>query len=192
LTVALNSMAGRFITVSYYQGDMETCKKYYSSVLIGNLAIIAMLIVPSALCVGNLERMVVVETANIAHLKYLFAFMFANFFVLQIVSVLNTACYVTNTQYLQNSVNMFRTVLNAALLLIVFSVFTPKIYLLCHPCQLSADPPDAPRVCMDQKKNAEGIDLFIQESGCAGAGPFDRLRHMEHRQSRRESADDGF
>ena len=43
LTVALNSMAGRFITVSYYQKDYKKCEKYYSSVLIGNIFIILLL-----------------------------------------------------------------------------------------------------------------------------------------------------
>lgn len=144
ITVALNSMAGRFITISYYNRKYDECDKYYSSVIIGNAFIFALLIIPATICVFKLESIVNIETANVNHVKLLFAFVFANFFISQVNSVIGVVFYVKNEQYLQNSINALRYLMNAGGLLILFSVFVPKIYfvslmgvilsLLTFPC----------------------------------------------------------
>ena len=130
ITVALNSMAGRFITISYYNDEFGECDKYYSSVIIGNIAIFLLLIIPALICVFKLESLVNIETANVDHVKLLFAFVFANFFISQANSVIGVVFYVKNEQYLQNSINALRYLMNAGGLLILFSVFVPKIYFV--------------------------------------------------------------
>ena len=128
ITVALNSMAGRFITINYYKHDTRSSNEYYSSVIIGNIAVFLILVLPATYCIIRLDHIINIGNSNVLHVKYLFAFVFANFFLSQITSILNIATYVTNKQYLQNPVNVSKTILNAILLLIVFTVFTPKIY----------------------------------------------------------------
>lgn len=128
LTLALNSMAGRFIINSYYKGDYETSLRYYSTVITGNIIIIVLLILPAVYCVYNLETIVQIDSAIPHHVKYLFAFVFLNFFVAQIAGLLNIATIVKNKQYIQNAITMVKTVCNGVLLLVVFSLFSPKIY----------------------------------------------------------------
>ena len=36
ITVAINSLSGRFVTVKIYENDMESANKYFSSVFIAN------------------------------------------------------------------------------------------------------------------------------------------------------------
>ncbi len=128
ITVALNSMAGRFITISYHKKDYEACKRYYSSVLIGNIVIILLLFLPAVYCVLRLETIINIETAVTSHVKILFALVFGNFFISQVNSVFAIAFYAKNSQYIQNAITMLRTLFNAAGLLFLFSVFLPKIY----------------------------------------------------------------
>lgn len=128
ITVALNSMAARFIAIEYHKGDLKKCEKFYSSVFAGNLFIIAVLIGPALFCVLNLESILNIETANIFHIKLLFSFVFTNFFVALINSVLSVAVYVKNAQYLQNITNMANIVLRAVGLLLLFTFFAPKVY----------------------------------------------------------------
>jgi len=128
LTIALNSMAGRFITISYYKNDTKAINQFYSSVIVGNLLIFLFLLLPSIYCVVQLDHIVRIEAANILDVKCLFTLVFANFFLSQVISVLNIACYVTNKQYLQNPVIIAKTILYAVLLLVVFSIFPPQIY----------------------------------------------------------------
>lgn len=57
-TIALNSVAGRFITVAYHQGDKRKADAYFSSALAANLV---MTLVPTAIAVPliiNLEHVI--------------------------------------------------------------------------------------------------------------------------------------
>ena len=47
--MALNSMAGRFITVHIAQGDEAGANRYFNSVMYANLVIVAALLLPAAL-----------------------------------------------------------------------------------------------------------------------------------------------
>lgn len=51
ITIALNSMAGRFISIEYYKGNIEKSNKYFSSVFFGNLIIGAIIFVFSCILV---------------------------------------------------------------------------------------------------------------------------------------------
>lgn len=128
LTVALNSMAGRFITISYYKGDINRSNRYYSSVIIGNIIIILVLVIPALYCIFKLESFLVIQTVKVLHVKILFAFVFINFFVAQLNSILGIVFYVNNTLYIQNTLNAVRYILNAIGLYLLFTLFTPKIY----------------------------------------------------------------
>ncbi len=128
ITITLNSMAGRFITIAYHKGDFETCKKYYSSVLIGNFFIILVLFLPALYFVFRLENIINVDNVVVTHVKVLFAFVFANFFVSQINGVFSIVFYVKNSQYISNTINMVRTVANAVGLFVLFSVFAPRLF----------------------------------------------------------------
>lgn len=130
LTVALNSMAGRFITVSYHRKEYEQCNKYYSSVMVGNILIILLLIVPSVFMVLNLEKLINIETANVFHVKLLFTFVFFNFYLSLVSSVFGIVFYVKNSLYLQNTITAIRYCINLLGLLLLFSLFVPAIYFV--------------------------------------------------------------
>ncbi len=128
LTTALNSMAARFIAIEYHKGNMEEARKYYSSVMLGNIAIIAIFILPAVLMVANLHNLINITPEHLRDVKILFAFVFANFLVSLITSVLFASTYVTNKLYYQNVYNVASSVLNALLLLGLFGFFEPKMY----------------------------------------------------------------
>lgn len=128
ITVALNSMVGRFITMHYYKGEKDQSNKFYSSIMIANIAIICLLVVPALILIFKLESVVNIESSSVLYVKLLFAFVFGNFFVAQINSVLGITTYVSNRQYIVNTINSVKTVLNGLFLLLLFSIFTPKMY----------------------------------------------------------------
>lgn len=130
LTIALNSMAARFITVSFYNSDEKSYNKYYSSIFIGNIFIIALLSVPAIFLIVKLNSILNIETADINQIKLLFGFAFINYFVSMITSVFTISTYVMNAQYIQNTVSMVRSILYAIIVFLVFTVFLPKAYYI--------------------------------------------------------------
>ncbi len=127
ITVALNSMAGRFISIAYHQNKFDKAKKYYSSIIIGNIFIILLLIIPSILLILNLESVIQINN-DILGVKILFAICFVNFFFAQIQSIFSIATYVTNKLYISNIITMLLSVLNAILVIIIFAIFVPQVY----------------------------------------------------------------
>ena len=81
LTIALNSMASRFITIKIHQDNFDDAIKYFNSVLIGNIFICMVLIIPSVLCIGYLDRFLNIQPQIVDDVKVLFTLTFVTFFI---------------------------------------------------------------------------------------------------------------
>ena len=93
VTMALNSMAGRFITISIHQEDYDETNKYMSSVFAANLLSSIVLTVPAVLLIINMNSWFNVSAAIVSDVKILWAFLFANFLYGNIVSVFGVATF---------------------------------------------------------------------------------------------------
>ena len=83
ISSSLNSMAGRFITLEYHQGNREKASSYYSSVWIGNYMIIALLFLPLCFFIFFLEHLISIPPDLIWDVKTLFALLFLCLFLCQ-------------------------------------------------------------------------------------------------------------
>lgn len=128
ITLAFNSMSSRFISVSYHQKHEKETLRYYSTTYICNLIIGFALICISFIIVINLDKIIRIENANLDDIKLLFTFVFFNFICSLFVSLYGTALFVKNCIYIQNMINLAKTVLNALLLLVIFSILPPRMY----------------------------------------------------------------
>lgn len=129
ITITLNSMAGRFIALAYHQNNLERANKYYTSTIVGNIVIVACLILPAIYLTLNLENIISIEK-DVTDVKIVFVLSFLNFFIGQLFSVFGVATFITNKLYIGNIITVFRTIINASLLVLTFSLFAPKIYFI--------------------------------------------------------------
>ena len=130
VTLAFNSMGARFVSVSYHKGEIEKSQGYYSTLCVINVLMIALFLPLAIYVVWDLPNIIVIENAEVLDVKLLFGCVFLNFFINLGVSLFTIAMVVTNTVYYSNVLNAIRTVLNAILLLVVFSVFPVKIFYI--------------------------------------------------------------
>lgn len=128
ITVAFNSMAGRFMSIAYQRREHDKFNSYYSSVFTCNICMILFFFVASVFLIANLEKVIVIDNAPVLDVKILFAFVFAGFLVNLLVSMYNTTFFVTNKLYLQNNISLFQNILNAVVLLLLFYLLPPKMY----------------------------------------------------------------
>lgn len=77
LTVAFNSMAGRFMSIYYHQGKHGQVKSYYSTVLICNFVLVAVLAPIAFYVIQNLDSLLVIENADVTDVKILFTCVFS-------------------------------------------------------------------------------------------------------------------
>ena len=128
ITIALNSMGSRFMSVEYHSGNIEQVNKYYSSLIVANVAVVSVLIVPAVFVVAKLESILNISTENVFDVKILFSAVFFTFFISQINSIFSSATYVKNRLYYSSAVSAATALLRATLLIFLFSLFKPHMY----------------------------------------------------------------
>lgn len=119
-TVALNSMAGRFITIEYHKGNIEKANKYFSSVFYANFFIGLILLVVSVGLLYYLEYILTIPESLNADVKWLFAILCINSVLLLIFNVYTVAPFIKNRIEITAMRNLFSNLIRAAILLILF------------------------------------------------------------------------
>lgn len=128
ITTAFNSMAGRFVSVCFHRGEIDKAKDYYSSVYAMNIFLGALLFPISAYVVWDINNLIVIETATIWDVQLLFACIFLNFFLGLLTSLYSMALFVRNSIFYMNLLGLLRTMANAVLLLVIFSVLPIHLF----------------------------------------------------------------
>ncbi len=126
--IALNSMAGRFIAMAYFQHNMPEVQKYYSSVFIASIAICLVLSVPAVLLLCFLPSVFRIPEALAGDVTWLFIFTFLQFAIVQIGGAFNNSAYVVNRLELIASRNIESKVLTVGLILLTFRLFKPYLW----------------------------------------------------------------
>ncbi|MDU7455584.1 Polysaccharide biosynthesis protein [uncultured Clostridium sp.] len=130
LTIALNSMAGRFITISLHKSDKESANKYFTSVFIANLIISIVLLLVSILSVIYIEEIVNVPVNILKDVRLLFLLLFINFIISIIGSTFSVATFARNKLYLGSLRGIESNIIRAILILVLFIMFKPKVFYL--------------------------------------------------------------
>ncbi|WP_432303005.1 lipopolysaccharide biosynthesis protein [Bifidobacterium adolescentis] len=128
LTIALNSVAGRFITVAYHEGDEAKANGYYSSTLAANGIMVVVLVVVAAPVVTFLDRLVNISPHLVGDVKALFVFIFLNFMLSTIATVYSVATFVKNKLYLSSIANLAFSLVRVVVMVALFGILPPKVY----------------------------------------------------------------
>lgn len=128
VTIALNSMAGRFITIAIHKDDYEKANKYYNAVFGGNLIITTIFVIPTIVCIIKLEYLINIPLNLIMDVKILFSILFLSYFIGVALPNWGTAIFATNRVYLQSISSLQSNILRIVCILGLFIMFSPKIY----------------------------------------------------------------
>lgn len=131
-SIALNSMASRFIMIELAQDNHAKAQQYFSSVGIANIILAAIFLVPSALCVYFLDSLFEIAPVMVFEVKLTFALTFANFIVQLLFSIFSNCYYITNSLYLSSLRSSQASIINVVTVLALFAAFTDRIsYVVC-------------------------------------------------------------
>lgn len=130
ITLALNSMASRFISVAIFKKDYENANKYFTSVLITNLVLILVLLIPSIVCVIYLNKVINIPTNLVFSVKALFSLIFINFFISLINSTYSVSTYAADKIELFTLRNMESSILKVGIMFLLFYIFDASIVVI--------------------------------------------------------------
>ena len=126
-TLAINSMASRFVSISYHQKDFKESNKYFNSILFTNFFLILILCIPSIIIILFLPNIVTITPNLVFFVKILFSLVFINFFLGLINSSLSVSLFIKNRVDLTNLRNMESNILKALIMVVFFCVFGANI-----------------------------------------------------------------
>lgn len=127
LTIALNSMAGRFITIEIHRNNWEKANTYFTSVVFANLLIVAVMLIPSIFFIYFIDQIVNIPNNLTFDVQILFFFLFLNFFISTIVSTYSIGTFATNKIYLNSLRGMEANILRVLILILTFGLFRPSL-----------------------------------------------------------------
>jgi len=127
ITLAINSMASRFISVEYHKNNLDEAKKYYSATFWANLILIAIVVPVLIFLIFNLEKFIQISPELVVDVKMLFAFLAGNLLLGLITTNLSVSYYIKNKLYIQSIINTISYIIKAVLLYLVYTKFSPYI-----------------------------------------------------------------
>ncbi|OOG19706.1 hypothetical protein BWD42_07325 [Sphingobacterium sp. CZ-UAM] len=130
LTTALNSMSGRYITISLEKQELKDVNVYFNSVLYGNLIFVLFFLIVSLLFCVFIDRILHIPIPLLADVRLLFAFIFTSLVISLASAVFSVAAFALNRfdrlAFNNIVVNLARLILTVTL----FYFFKPHIYFL--------------------------------------------------------------
>lgn len=127
VTVALNSMASRYIAISYHRGEISKANQYFSSVFCANLIITLVLLLIGCVIVFFLEDLIQIPLALIYDVKCLFLLIICNFLISVLFSTFQVATFIKNRLDLIAIRNMASNFIRIVVIAIAFLYFEPKL-----------------------------------------------------------------
>lgn len=130
VTSALNSMAGRFISVEYHRGNLKKATTLFNSVFIADLFMAAVMLVASAVITAYIDVILNVPTGLVNSVKITFALTFLTYVISIITAIFTTAPFVKNRLEINSIRSIISHLIKAALIVGLFALFKAELYFI--------------------------------------------------------------
>lgn len=130
ITLALNSMAGRFITIKIHQNNIAEANKYFTSVMFSNIFLSIIMFIPSILLIVFLDKIINIPNTILIDVKLLWGLIFLNFLISIIMSTFSVATFVKNRLDLSSVRNIEANIIKVLVILILFVFFKPSVWYI--------------------------------------------------------------
>lgn len=127
ITIAISSMAGRFITIRLYNGDIEGANKYFNSALFANIILSVIFSIIACVTTCYLDHILTIPARLIYEVKWLFALGSLSLILIILTSVLGVGTYVKNRLDWQASRTVISNFIRITIILVLFWIFYPSI-----------------------------------------------------------------
>ena len=127
ITLALNSMASRFITIEIVRKNTLKAHQYFSSVFIANIIMSGLLAIPMTLLIVYSNSIFNIPQGAVQSVQILFIFLFVSTLVNLIFSVYEVTTFTKERMDLRGYKDIGRALLRGGLLLFLFCFLAPKI-----------------------------------------------------------------
>lgn len=130
ITLAISSMASRFIIISLQTNNEEMANKYFSSSFLASLGIIVAMVPVAFVFIFYIDKIINIDPSITLDVQFLFACTFTAFFVSVLGSTFSIAVTAQNKLYLRSIRDIISNVCRIFLLFFLFYFFKPSVYFM--------------------------------------------------------------
>ena len=127
-TLAINSMAGRFITIKIHQNDTLAANKYFTSVVFANLFLSVIFSTAFAIAILFLDRFLNISQGSVTDIKLLWFFIAANSILSLFTSTFSVSTFITDRLDKAALTAARGSIIRAATLVICYTFFRPYTF----------------------------------------------------------------
>lgn len=130
ISVAINSMSSRYISVEYNSGRIEEAKSFFCSVFAANCFLYGLILIGSIIFIGRIELIINISPEFLSQVKLTFLFSFLNMGASLIGTVYTAASFTTNKMHYNSLIQIASNVIKTIVVFVLFSILPAKIYYL--------------------------------------------------------------
>ena len=130
ITIALNSMVARFITIEIQKGNIENANKYFTSIVAVNFVISIVFFLIGGAVIVCIDSYIDVPIDMLNDIRMLWILIFLNFIISVMTSVYNVTTFVKNRLDIASIIGIKSNLLKVIILLILFGFFNPVIWYI--------------------------------------------------------------
>lgn len=130
VTIALNSVAGRFITIEIHRKQYYEANRYFTSVLMSNCMIGSLILLAGIIFTLNMESLINIPARILLDVKVLFMLVFVNFIVSIVGTTYAVATFVKNRLDLSSIQNIVANLIKVVFILFLFCLFKPSVLFI--------------------------------------------------------------
>lgn len=130
ITIAINSMASRYIVIEYEKENYKNANYYLSSLFFSNVVLILLFCIVGGLTIFNLNKLFNVSYALVNDIRVLWVFLFLNFFVNLLNTTFQVSLFYNNRLELDAYNSTIGIFLKSIILLFMFLIFKPNVWYI--------------------------------------------------------------
>lgn len=128
ITIAVNSMAGRFITIQIHKGNLQKANEYLSSVFFTNLFISIVIFVAIIISDFYLEHLINIPPDLVQDVKCLYLLLGVSTCLGIMTGVISVGAFIRNRLDITNTRDIIGSTFRSVSLLLLFGFFIPKLW----------------------------------------------------------------
>jgi len=127
ITLALNSAAGRWITIALERREYGEANRYFNASFFGSLFLIAILAVPAGFAAGHIHKLISVPTGQEFQASWLMGCAIAVLFLNTLLTPFGVSTYCMNRFDLRNLITITEHIIRVGLIVVLFALLTPQL-----------------------------------------------------------------
>ena len=130
VTIALNAMASRFISIKFIEGNINEANQYYSSVFFSNIILSIVITIVMLIVIAFVNHILDVPDFLLSDVRVLLLLLSTSSVIGLVTGTFGVGTFIKNRIDISSSRNIIGNLLSSLLIVVLFSLLSPHIWYM--------------------------------------------------------------